>query len=534
MKQKHMQLYRLIALAALVSVILTLSAVFPAAAADAGSLDTSFDGDGIVTIDFGNVGDFAQDVVLDADGKIIVAGYSFNGVNDDFALVRLNTDGSLDTTFDGDGKVITDFGGNDQAYGVALDSLGRIILAGYSDVDANEDVAIAVYTPNGVLDVSFAGDGLLNYDSLGLNKNDYARDVDVDSADKIVIAGYALEDFGGSLVARFNADGTLDASFGVRYETVIYDFLQAVQVDAAQRVLAVGEDDVSRHTSNGTLDTTFGGDGRVTLSCCIDAYDMVSLASGKILFSGGTGTYITRINSDGSADTSFSSDGELAFSLTGDDYALAVAVDSQARIVTAGYYTPTTNNTEFAITRVDNGGNVDVNFGNNGVVTTAFGSGQDRGRGLAIDANDNIVVVGYRTGAAANVDFTVLRYLGEDTVPTNTPTHTPTDTLPPTQTFTPSPTITPGGPTLTPTQTPTTEPTATATPDPSLTELLTNNSFETDSDGNKIPDGWTGSNTALANTDKVKCNKDTNDDGIPDKIFARTGSCAFEFKGNVT
>ncbi|MBC8099635.1 MAG: hypothetical protein H7Y11_09345, partial [Armatimonadetes bacterium] len=140
----------------------------------------------------------------------------------------------------------------------------------------------------------------------------------------------------------------------------------------------------------------------------------------------------------------------------------------------------------------------------------------------------------------ANVDFTVLRYLGEDTVPTNTPTHTPTDTLPPTQTltptqtFTPSPTITPGGPTLTPSQTPSTEPTATGTPDPSLTELLVNTGFETDVNGDKIPDGWTGSNTALAKTDKVKCNKDTNDDGIPDKIFARTGSCAFEFKGNVT
>ena len=65
--------------------------------------------DGKVTTDFGSANDFARSVAIQSDGKIVVAGYSNNGSNDDFALVRYNTDGSLDASFDSDGKVTTDY-----------------------------------------------------------------------------------------------------------------------------------------------------------------------------------------------------------------------------------------------------------------------------------------------------------------------------------------------------------------------------------------------------------------------------------------
>ncbi|MCP4301469.1 MAG: hypothetical protein GY783_12850, partial [Gammaproteobacteria bacterium] len=122
-----------------------------------GTLDTTFDGDGKVITDVGVGNDFAFSVAIQADGKVIVSGYSNNGVDNDFAMVRYNTDGSLDTSFDGDGKVTTDFGnGDDQAYGITIQDDGQILLVGQSSNGSNEDIALTRYNSDGTLDTSFA------------------------------------------------------------------------------------------------------------------------------------------------------------------------------------------------------------------------------------------------------------------------------------------------------------------------------------------------------------------------------------------
>ncbi|MFN7738414.1 MAG: delta-60 repeat domain-containing protein, partial [Pirellula sp.] len=112
----------------------------------AGDLDTTFDGDGKVTTDFGNTGDVAHSVAIQSDGKIVVAGFSrFEGNfnSEDFALARYNSNGSLDTTFDGDGKITTDFDGEyDNALSVAIQSDGKILVAGVSN---RYDFALARY-----------------------------------------------------------------------------------------------------------------------------------------------------------------------------------------------------------------------------------------------------------------------------------------------------------------------------------------------------------------------------------------------------
>ncbi len=90
----------------------------------------------------------------------MAAGYSDNGSNNDFALVRYNTDGSLDTTFDSDGKVTTAIGsGSDYAYSVAIQSDGKIVAAGYSDNGSNDDFALVRYNTDGSLDTTFDSDG---------------------------------------------------------------------------------------------------------------------------------------------------------------------------------------------------------------------------------------------------------------------------------------------------------------------------------------------------------------------------------------
>ncbi|MFN6475925.1 DUF4347 domain-containing protein, partial [Nostoc sp. DedQUE07] len=115
-------------------------------------LDPSFDSDGKVTTDIGtNTSDIARSIVIQDDGKILVAGVS----NNNFAVVRYNSNGSLDTNFDSDGKVTTDFGNTDIAYSIALQDDGKILVAGAS----SSNFAVVRYNSNGSLDTSFGTAG---------------------------------------------------------------------------------------------------------------------------------------------------------------------------------------------------------------------------------------------------------------------------------------------------------------------------------------------------------------------------------------
>src|SRR4029079_2637604 len=128
-----------------------------------GSLDTSFAGVGKFTFGLGGFNDFASDVVLQPDGKILIAGTTFidSGSHSDFAVVRLNSDGSFDTTFDGDGRLITNLGLFDQVASLALQPDGKILVAGGTSTGAGFDFALVRYNSNGSLDTTFDGDGKL-------------------------------------------------------------------------------------------------------------------------------------------------------------------------------------------------------------------------------------------------------------------------------------------------------------------------------------------------------------------------------------
>ena len=170
------------------SLLITVGA-HPVAAAD-GDLDTTFDSDGKVTTAIGSGNEQALSVAIQSDGKIVAAGRSSNGSNDDFALVRYNTDGTLDTTFDSDGKVTTAIGsGTETAYSVAIQSDGKIVAAGFSFNGSNNDVALVRYNTDGTLDTNFDSDGKVTTD-IG-SYNDYARSVAIQSDGKIVVAGFS-------------------------------------------------------------------------------------------------------------------------------------------------------------------------------------------------------------------------------------------------------------------------------------------------------------------------------------------------------
>ena len=171
-----------------VFVICTFNLQVPAWAAD-GDLDTSFGTGGKVTTAIGSADDTAYSVVLQSDGKIIAVGQSDNGANTDFAVVRYNADGSLDTSFDTDGKVTTAIGSSsDNARSVVLQSDGKIILSGYS-VGATRDFAVVRYNADGSLDTSFGTGGIVTT-PIG-SGTDEAYSVVLQSDGKIIAAGYS-------------------------------------------------------------------------------------------------------------------------------------------------------------------------------------------------------------------------------------------------------------------------------------------------------------------------------------------------------
>lgn len=154
-----------------------------------GSLDLSFDTDGKVTPDVGIGYAYGNSVVIQSDGKIVMAGSKSSGTNKDFALIRCYSNGSLDNTFDGDGRLTTDFGNYSYGRSVALQSDGKIVVAGTSTDGSGNDFALARYNIDGSLDTTFDSDGKLTTDILG--SDDWGNSVAIQPDGKIVIAGMA-------------------------------------------------------------------------------------------------------------------------------------------------------------------------------------------------------------------------------------------------------------------------------------------------------------------------------------------------------
>ena len=335
-----------------------------------GSLDTTFDGDGKLTTAFGSYDAFAYSTIQQADGKLVAAGYNFTGSSRDFALVRYNSNGSLDTTFDGDGKLTTGFGaiGNgddDYGYSVIQQADGKLVAAGNS----GGAFALARYNSNGSLDTSFDGDGKLTT-AVGTSY-DSANSLIQQADGKLVAAGSTTS--GGYkhfALVRYNANGSLDISFDGdgKLTTAVgtRDYANSVIQQADGKLVAAGVSDYKfvlvRFNSNGSLDTTFDGDGKLTVSTISEAYSVIQQADGKLVASGRSSTGINddfalvRFNLDGSLDTTFDGDGKLTKAFgSGNENAYAVIQQADGKLVVAGYATDMPTGQEFVVARFESG-----------------------------------------------------------------------------------------------------------------------------------------------------------------------------------
>lgn len=403
--------------------------------AQSGALDVTFDTDGIATASVGlNAADWALGVALQSDGKIVVAGYTDPGGNaSDFAVVRFNSDGSLDNTFDGDGKVTTNVGSNDFGTAIAIQNDGKILVAGYSNNGGNYDFAIVRYNTNGSLDNTFDGDGKV-ITPIGAD-SDYARAIKLQSDGKIVVTGDLYVGINNDIaVVRYNSDGSLDTSFDGdgKVITVISNDMEGAKSLAIQndgKILVGGFTKISgnqdfaviRYNTNGSLDNSFDSDGIVTTQVGTGDDSGAALAiqsDGKIILVGETNVGSTdnfglvRYNTDGSLDVTFDGDGKQTTTIgaSADDSAKGVAVLSDGKILLAGSTNSTPSNKDFALACYNTNGSLDVNFDTDGKLASAIGAGSDVGRALAIQSDGKIVVAGSSSNGTNN-DIAVARYL---------------------------------------------------------------------------------------------------------------------------
>jgi uncharacterized delta-60 repeat protein len=251
--------------------------------------------------------DIAHSVAIQSDGKIVVAGDTKNGTADSIGVARYNADGSLDTSFDVDGKKILNFTNtsyNDSVRSVAIQSDGKIVVAGSSgELNEFDDFALIRFNADGSLDTNFGSGGSVVTSILG--QDDIVHSVAIQSDGKIVGAGETKNGtYDEFALARYNADGTLDTSFG----------------NAGGKV-------ITNSNNNGD-----------------HSYSVAIQSDGKILLAGASDNTgnddfaLYRYNMDGSLDTSFGAGGKVVTAIgDGDDIGTSVAIQSDGKIVVAGH-----------------------------------------------------------------------------------------------------------------------------------------------------------------------------------------------------
>jgi uncharacterized delta-60 repeat protein len=408
---------------AVLALALVAAALPGAAVAAPGALDPSFGAGGEVTTDFGR-SDSAQAVAIQSDGKIVAAGGSFSFPSGDFALVRYIADGSLDPSFDSDGKVTTDFGGFDTASAVVVQSDGRIVAAGRSFSSSSGDFALARYNADGSLDTTFGNGGKVTTDLGGF---DAAFGVALQADGKIVAAGQGGAG-GGFALARYNADGSLDPSFGSGGEVTTHftggvEVAIAVAIQLDGKIVVTGQTfsggfqqfALARYNADGSLDTTFGSGGILMTDFGLGSGfggALVIQPDGKVVAAGRAGTdfVLARYNGDGSPDASFGSGGMVTTDFGGAafDAAFGVALQPNGKIVAAGG-TFSFPSADFALARYKADGSLDPSFGTGGKVTTDFGA-FDVASAVALQADGKIIAAGQ---GGAGSDFALARYLGD-------------------------------------------------------------------------------------------------------------------------
>ena len=453
-----------------------------------GTPDTTFGTGGIATTDLGNTIEGVKTILLQGDGKLVAVGSSgSNAGSSAFALVRYNTDGSLDGTFGAAGVTTTKIDTlSDWANAAAIQIDGKIIAAGSTRESSGANYfkfALARYKSNGSLDTSFDGDGIATTPVWNANSNDSARAMAIQGDGKIVAAGYsryptwlrynsngsldttfgqggialkqlsiniaaiAIQNDGKLISAgtagsgsyypctgtdfglvRLNPDGSLDSSFG-NSGLIRTDLQSPCSNDGAMSLALQGDGKivvagysgtsiaVARYNSDGSLDTSFGVNG-VVISVTGSAYAVAIQQDGKIVVAGSPNSTLIRFNTDGSMDTTFGLNGWLE---TTGAFALAMTLQPDGKIVVAGATFPPTGASAFALLRYLPSGILDNSFSGGGKVITPIGTISDIAYAVTVQPDGKVVTAGGSAHASLgyNYGFAMVRYNSDGNIDTH-------------------------------------------------------------------------------------------------------------------
>jgi uncharacterized delta-60 repeat protein len=406
-----------------------------------GDLDPSFSGDGRATLNLGGMEDtYWADVAATPDGGSVVVGTTSTDFGQPLTIgiAKLRSDGSFDPSFSDDGKLILSRGIGAYAYAVAAQPDGKIVISGTHDEGGVEYFDVVRVNADGTLDSSFGAGG---FRSITLNTPlEEGYDVTIAPDGKIVAAGYAgtyhpqngmtpaFADY-DLVVVRLNSNGVPDTTFdgdGVAKPTSANsDTAQAVAVQPDGKIVVAGNtnDDLSatRLNTNGTLDAGFGTAGQARPDfpdfTGSEANGIALQPDGRIVLagygykSGKNDLAVARLESGGALDPTFNDDGKFVTDLgSSRDKGFSAAIQTNGKIVVGGW--GGANGDLYAL-RFDANGVPDAGFdGGDGVVPVEFASEYDEGGDVALQADGKILLSGVTDN---NHDFAIARLEGDST-----------------------------------------------------------------------------------------------------------------------
>lgn len=397
---------------------------------------------------------------LQADGKLVLAGYCPNPTRNDYCVVRYNTDGSLDTSFNGTGKLLFSMGpDDDQANAMAIQSDGKILVTGACvTVNSEYDFCTARLNPDGSFDTTFGDNGrvITPAGGSGANFGNHARTIAIQSvgvnAGKIVVGGscaLATDANQRLCAARYHANGTLDSTFngtGVFVEAAHTDgqiLTMAMALQADDKIVFVRACNnftdfcTIRYSANGVLDATFNGTGRVQtdFSSARDLVTSVKIQSDqKILVSGScdnsdptvadNGSYrrhdfcIVRYNSNGSLDTTYNGTGKVLSPISAAvDFINTSALQSDGKLLVAGYC-GLSSKLQFCIARYTTSGALDTTFNTTGFNVFAITPGIGDVATTMNIQNDGKILLAGDCFVGSDIEFCTARLDGNPPTPT--------------------------------------------------------------------------------------------------------------------
>jgi len=427
------------------------------------SLGRDIDGDGdndsavILSNIAGDGNDYGNSIAIDGSGRIYVTGSSRNvNGNDDAYVIRLNKDGSIDSSFGSGGKVILkDIAGVGDDYGnsIAIDGSGKIYVTGQSGKVYNYNAYVIRLNVDGSIDSGFGIRGKIILSNIVGGGNDYGYSIVIDRSGKVYVTGSSRNVSGNddAYVIRLNVDGSMDSSFGIRGKVILkdiagngyWDYGYSLSIDGNEKVYVTGQSGndayVIRLNKDGSMDSSFGsnlgrdinGDGNTNDYGVIlnniagggnDIGKSIAIdGSGKVYVTGdsyngsNSDAYVIRLNEDGSMDGSFGSGGKVILSSiaggNGVDYGSSVAIDGNGKVYVTGFSSNGSNDDAFVI-RLNSDGSVDSGFGSGGKVVLhniTGGNGRDICNSMVIDVNGKVYITGYSDNISSNADAYVIK-----------------------------------------------------------------------------------------------------------------------------